>query len=423
MRSPSLPEPVRILFLNRFFHPDHSATSQMLSDLAFHLAERGFAVTVITSRQRYDAPDADLPAYERVAGVEVRRVRTPRYGRMHLAGRLLDYLGFYLAASLELARRARAGTVIVAKTDPPLISIPAAAIARLRGAVLVNWLQDLFPEVAIELGVGRLRGVAGHLLRRMRNASLRLAAMNVAIGERMRARLQAEGTPAERVCVIPNWADGAAITPLPQETNPLRGEWGLSDRFVVAYSGNLGRAHEFGTVLDAAERLAHEPRIVFLFVGGGAQADSLRAEVERRRLANVQFRPYQPRVLLAQSLGVADVHLVVLRPELEGLIVPSKTYGCLAAGRPVIFIGAADGEIATLLSDAGAGATCALGDGAALAACIRGFTAGGRAESAGIAGRRVFDARYSMQQSCTAFERLFRALGASQTKPPEEAPP
>ena len=156
--------------------------------------------------------------------------------------------------------------------------------------------------------------------------------------------------------VIPNWADGHAITPVAHDDNPLRRDWGLEGKFVVGYSGNLGRAHEFETILGAAERLKNDPRIRFLFIGSGAQAESVRTAAAKRGLDNLMFQPYQPREMLKFSLGAADAHLVVLRPDLEGLIVPSKTYGCLAAGRPVIFMGDPQGEIGRMLAGVRCGA-------------------------------------------------------------------
>ena len=400
---------VRIIFVNRYFHPDHSATSQMLSDLVFYLAGTGHKVAVVTSRQRYDDPAADLPERETVRGVGVYRVRTPRFGRSRLAGRLLDYLGFYVAASVRLWRLAGRGDILVAKTDPPLISIPAAWIARRRGARLVNWLQDLFPEVATALGVRGLGGGLGWALQHARNWSLRRAAMNIAIGDLMRERLLAQRVPPDQVTVIPNWADGRAITPVRHEDNPLRAQWGLEGKFVVGYSGNLGRAHEFETILDTAERLRDDPRIVFLVIGGGAQADGVRSAAVARGLKNVAFQPYQPREMLRYSLGAADAHLVVLRPELEGLIVPSKTYGCLAAGRPILFVGDQQGEIGRLINDSGAGRACNIEDAAGLADIIREI-AGSGGRGLGPAGRRIFEHDYDLTATCARFSGVLAGL-------------
>ena len=150
----------------------------------------------------------------------------------------------------------------------------------------------------------------------------------------------------------------------------MRRQWGLDGKFVVGYSGNLGRAHEFETILGAAEQLKDDPRIRFLFIGSGAQAESVRAAAAARGLDNLLFQPYQPREMLKFSLGAADAHLVVLRPELEGLIVPSKTYGCLAAGRPVLFVGDPNGEIGREIKSKNAGTACQTGDSSSLARVI-----------------------------------------------------
>lgn len=392
---------MRLIFLNRFFWPDQSATSQMLTDLAFGLAGAmpPRDVIVITSRLSYDDPAAVLPAHEHANGVRILRVRTSRFGRAFLPGRAIDYLTFYLAAALMLVRVARRGDVVVAKTDPPLLALIVHPVARLKGARVVNWLQDIYPDVAQALGVlpGPLRGLA-FLLAHLRNASLRRADANVVLGRRMAARVGAIAPDHPAVVEIPNWADGTAVRPVQLAENTLRTAWGLADAFVVAYSGNLGRAHETATLLAAMEQLAKAPpgpRIVWLFVGGGAQVAALKADVARCGLRNVMFQPYQPRERLAESLAVADVHLISLQPTLEGLIVPSKLYGVLAAGRAAIFVGAADGEVAQVLRAHDCGQTVAPGDGASLAALVTAWsTAPERVAAMGHNARAAFTRAY-----------------------------
>jgi len=360
---------MKVVFVNRFFYPDHSATSQLLSDLAFHLVDQGHSVHVLASRLRYDDPAARLQADDTINGVHVHRVWTSRFGRASLPGRALDYLTFYTSAAWHLMISLRRGDVVVAKTDPPLISVVVAVCARLKGAVLVNWLQDVFPEVARALGVRIAGGRFGDALLKLRNWSLRSARFNVVLGERMAALLSDQLLPMTRVRVIHNWSDGAAIRPVAPADNALRAQWGLSDRFVVAYSGNMGRAHEFDTIVSAARKLQHDPRIVFLFIGDGHGKPAL--EQAAKGLPNVQFRPYQPRHMLGQSLTVPDVHLVSLKPELEGLIVPSKFYGVMAAGRAALFIGAQDGEVPRLLRVHDCGYTISPDDADSLAKLIK----------------------------------------------------
>jgi glycosyltransferase involved in cell wall biosynthesis len=316
----------------------------------------GHDVHVVTSRLRYEQPGASLPSVETAEGVKIHRIWTSRFGRDELLGRTVDYLTFYLSAGWRLFRLARRRDTLVAKTDPPLISIVAALVARLRGARLVNWVQDVFPETAMALGVKGVRGWLGWALQRLRDASLEQAAMNVALGEQMAKYLAGRDGRHVQVTVIHNWVDDGAIVPIPAERSRLRQQWGLAGKFVVGYSGNMGRAHEFETILEAAAQLRSETDIVFLFIGAGNQKAFLEKETVKRDLPQVLFKPYQDRKTLPESLGVADVHLISLRPELERFILPSKFYGVAAAGRPVIFVGDPDGEIGEIVRSGHCGA-------------------------------------------------------------------
>jgi colanic acid biosynthesis glycosyl transferase WcaI len=402
----------RIVFINRFFHPDHSATSQILSDLAFALAAEGMPITLVTSRLRYDGGGEPLPASEVIRGVEVIRVATTRFGRSSIAGRLFDYASFYASAGRVLSGLVRPGDVVVAKTDPPLISLLAYAVSRRRGARFVNWIQDLYPETAQQLGVFALKGPTGAILTRLRNATLRGADANVAIGRTMAARLISCTARPESVCVIPNWVDEASIRPVSHEANALRGQWGLRDRFVVAYSGNLGRAHEFETLLGAARILKDDTDLVFLFIGGGHHASRMGAEVERRGLSHLFcFKPYQPAERLAESLSAADVHWLSLLPQIEGLIVPSKFYGIAAVGRPMIVVADPLGELGTVVREADAGAAVAVGDAAALAAAICRLKSNGTLkERQGRNARDLAEGAFSRARALDAWRSLLTTL-------------
>lgn len=407
--------PVKLIFLNRYFYPDRSATSQMLSDLAFGLGRVGYESVVITSRQHYDDPRAVLPMYETKCGVVIRRIWTTRFGRGWLGGRALDYLSYAMGAAVAIVRIARSGDVVVVNTDPPMLSVVVGPLARLRRALVVNWLQDIFPEVAVALGVRGFGGAFGRFARRLRDDSLQRATMNVAIGDRMAEHLGAMGIFRHRITVIHNWADGEAVTPIDHRLNRLRETWCLGKKFVVGYSGNFGRAHEFVTLLDAAERLQSDPDLVFLFVGGGHQRDAMRTAIASRRLQHrFMFQPYQPRESLRESLGVPDVHWLSLRPELEGLIVPSKFYGILAAGRPVFVVGDLDGEIGRLVRGADCGLVFDVGNGARLAEAIGALRGDpGRCAAMGARGRALFDARYTRRQAIRAWKVSLERLTES----------
>ncbi len=406
---------MRVIFINRFFYPDHSATSQMLTDLAFGLVERGVTVSVITSRLHYDDATASLPARETVRGVHVERIWTSRFGRAGLILRSIDYLTFYFSAAWTLARLAHRGDIIVAMTDPPAFSILASFVAWARGASSINWLQDVFPEVAEALQLaGRHSAYLFRPLRIMRDISLRRASMNVAIGSLMAERLLQSGVEPGRITVIPNWADTAAIRPMPPSENRLRSDWGLSEKFVVAYSGNLGRAHGIETLLEAiatSGQMAGGPEIHWLFIGGGVGFEQLRNATDELGLTNITFRPYQPREQLAESLSVADVHVVLLKPELEGLIVPSKFYGIAAAGRPIVFAGALNGEIARLIKQFGCGVALASGNGSGLSEAVATLARDPkRCRQLGERARTMCEANFSKELAITAWNDLLERL-------------
>jgi colanic acid biosynthesis glycosyl transferase WcaI len=404
----------RLIFINRFFAPDHSATSQILSDLAFDLAGAGREVHLVTSRQIYDDPKAALPERETLNGVDIHRVASTGFGRAALIGRSIDYISFYRSVRRCLDELVRPGDIVIAKTDPPLMSVVARPIARRNGARLVNWLQDIYPETAVELGVPFMRGPVAASLVALRNATLREAAATVVVGDLMGRKVEALGAAAERIHVIPNWCNDEDIRLIAPADNPLRREWNLADKFVLGYSGNLGRAHEFETVLAAAERLRNEPRVAFLMIGGGKHFAELASAVQSRGLASAfRFLPYQARALLSYSLGSADIHWVSLDPRLEGLMVPSKFYGIAAAGKPIIVIGDPNGELARLVRLDDCGFAIAPGDSETLAATLRRLSETPQdVTNIGARARHMLDAHFTRRQGLARWRRLLDQLDA-----------
>ncbi len=412
----------RIVFVNRYFAPDQSATSRLLTDLTRRLTERGLAVRVITSRQLYDDSGAALPPREIIGGVEVHRVSTATRGRSRLAGRTLDYATFHAAAGMELMQQLSRGDVVVAETDPPLLSIAASHAARWKGAVLVNWLQDVFPEVAVALTPGILPPWLMGRLIAARDRSLKRAAVNVVLSDGMRQRLIRRGIASSRIKVVPNWADTASLAPQPAAGSFTRRRLALTGRFVVGYSGNLGRAHEFDTLLGAARLLREETRFAFLVTGAGARFAALKASAAALGLESFHFQDLQPAALLADNLAAADVHWVSLKPELEGLIVPSKLYGILAAGRPVIFVGDHNGDVARVLREHDCGIAVPVGDSARFAVELRALAdAPARVDSMGRRARQLALERYTSERAVADWLELLEEVAPAAVRRTEAA--
>ncbi|MBV1929203.1 MAG: glycosyltransferase family 4 protein [Gammaproteobacteria bacterium] len=338
----------KIIFVNRFFYPDQSATSQILTDLLRNIdAPVNAELHVITSRSAY-LNDAKFAASEKLNNIFIHRVWTTNFGRSKLAGRAIDYLSFYLFTFLSLFKLVSKDDIVIAKTDPPVISFVVYIVTSIKKAHLINWLQDLFPDVAGELGVIDAESLLFRILNKIKYASLAAAEVNVVIGEKMGALLAAQGINKNKIEVIRNWSINENVNYIPKEQNHLINDWGLTDKFVVSYSGNFGWAHEYEPIKRLITDFVGDD-VVFLFIGGGKHYDDLKEYADTSSIRNVIFKPYQDTKDLNYSLSVADLHLVSLNPSLEGLIVPSKFYGIASIGVPMLFLGDNDGEIAQVI--------------------------------------------------------------------------
>jgi hypothetical protein len=354
----------RVIFVNRFYWPEEPATAQLLADLAPTLVEAGRQVAVIASHPGR----IDRAVAENHRSVSIVRVRGSRPGKNHLPHRALDFVTFMLGARQAVAALAQPGDLLVAMTDPPLLDVALAGFARRKNLRLIHWIQDVFPEIAEVIGhpfVGVFRGA--------RDRAWRAADACVVLGEDMAAHVRRSGVPSEKIRIIPNWAPlGLAPTPPDApEVAALRRAWGLEGKFIVTYSGNLGRVHDFSAITPLAEALRDEPQIAIVFIGDGAQRAALESDVRARGLRNVRFFPAQPRAQLATTLALGDAHLVTLRADCASLVFPSKLYGIAAVGRPVLFLGAPDCEVARLVTRNGFGRAFAPCDVSAQAATIR----------------------------------------------------
>lgn len=399
---------MHVVLLNQYYAPAEAATAQFLTDLGHHLACVGHRVSVVCSRRSYPDPSLVYPPSETIDGVAVWRTWTTGFGRSSRLGRMTDYLGFMVGASRVLALQ-RDADVVVSLTTPPLVATLGLAAARLRGARAVFWVMDIYPELAFELGMLSRRSPAGRILAAMADFTLRRADGVIALGETMARRLRAAG--ASNVTVVHNWADGDAIRPCPAAGHALRDEWRWRDRFVVLYSGNLGLVHEFDTVLGAAELLRDEGRVLFAFVGDGPRRAYVEREVGRRGLGNVEFRPHVGRDALGQSLTAGDAHLVTLREGVAGLVVPSKIYGILAAGRPTLYVGPDHGEVDDILREGACGVRIGVGDSVALADAVRQYSRDSeRRDDEGRRARQLFESRFTKGRALEAHRRTLEAV-------------
>ncbi|MFM8459475.1 MAG: glycosyltransferase family 4 protein [Chthoniobacterales bacterium] len=295
-----------------------------------------------------------------VNGVEVIRVGGATFTRQSHWRRALSYSGLYPQLMRQVWKLGKVDAVI-SMTDPPL-QVAAVTLASWRARKKIHWAQDVYPELAEELGVISRGGILAKLLRGVSNWALMKQEEIVAVGECMRRRLLDRGIGAQKIEVIPNWTSVSSVSA--ESIAGARTRMGWNGKFVALYSGNLGLAHDFETLLNAA-RLLQGGRVAMAFAGEGPRLEEIKQSAQGA--TDVGFLPPQPKGQLDAFLASADVHLVSVRAGLQGLVVPSKIYGILAAGRPVMYVGPRESEVAKLLIDSGAGLVFANGDSDALA--------------------------------------------------------
>lgn len=396
-----------ILFVNQHYWPDVAATGQVLSDLAEYLVGEGYEVEVLCSRGGYEGGKVDAPSREIRRGVRVTRVPSPGFGRRRNRGRFADYGTFLaqVAARLAVGRRR---DLVVLLTTPSMLPVSGWIAGRLRGRPYAIWSMDVHPEIEIALGI--LPAAVSRVLGPLDRASHGRAEFVVALGSCMRERLIAKGVSPARLRTIPVWSRADELRPVERAENRLAAELGIEDEFVVMYSGNAGLAHRFEEVLGAIGRLQADPGVEFVFIGGGPRKPEILSRANGTR--NFRYLEYRPRGELGSSLSLGDVHLLTLRGDMAGLVVPVKLYGIMAAGRPVVMVGPRESESARTIEREGIGHVIdpdELGGGATdrLVEVLRGLRADpGERRRMGERARAAFLERYERSRRCAEWGRL-----------------
>jgi len=421
-----------ILIISEPFYPQVAAIGQLLTDLSEDLVKAGFQVKVVTGNPNNNFNKNNrIPRKENYKGIEIIRLKNTTFSKYRMAGRVLNYLSFHFLVYFNVLFCERPDLVFVLST-PPFISFSGLMLKLFKGSKVIYNVQDLFPDLAVELDKLKNKQFIG-FLKKLSKLIVRKVDRVVVVGEYMERKIRKEllgGTSAStrasannHIITIHNWADGEKVKVLRwendlnvdadgnAENNYLKKKWGLEGKFVILYSGNIGYLHEFDTVIAAAESLAKEGmrEIVFVFIGEGIKKSYIEEKVREKGLNNILFFPYQPREMLPYSLGLADVSLVTLEKGFEGMVVPSKIYGILASGRPVIAVVGRESEIVEIIGEGNCGEVVKIGDYQALADNIMNYYRDRKkCRVDGLNGRRYFEEKFDRKIATREYIRVIK---------------
>jgi colanic acid biosynthesis glycosyl transferase WcaI len=411
----------RILILSLVFRPDNVSTAQIMGDLAEDLKARGHEVFVITSVPHYNNDPVALEGQplqrywgkivqkSDYCGMQVLHAWMPRKGRNKLA-RILAWLGFHLVTTMAGLGSRFNPDIILAPSPPLTIGVSAWLLGLRHKCPFIYNVQEIYPDVAVNLGVLKSRLIINLLLGLERFVYAKANALAI-ISEGMANRIRSKKIPPDKIHIIPNFVDINDFRPLPKVNN-FSLQHGLQDKFVVSYAGNMGKPQGLDILLDAAYLLRDVPSIHFLLMGDGSERAHLIAKAQHLHLPNITILPYQPYHLMGEAYATADTSFVSQAPGTSKDGIPSKVYRIMACARPVIACTDDDSDLSRLIAKADGGTVVPSADAKELANAVRQALLQREAwHEKGIQARKFVLQNYSRSTICTRYHELIREIG------------
>lgn len=401
------------MLLCQHFYPEMISTGMHMTELSQALTKLGWEIEVVCAQPslQLEAENAFVPRQIRFDGIRITRVSTIGSHKGGIFGRLCFGVTYAMSTASIAVRRAAQFDILITTTNPPFIGLIAWLTKVVRALPYIVIVYDVYPDIAVRLGILRPSSPLVWMWERVTRLILSYAAATVVIGRDMAEIVSAKCCRGlRRLVCIPNWSDENTVRPIPRQQNQFRREEGLDGMFVVQYSGRMGRTHNLEPLLEAAELLERE-EVIFQLIGDGAKKQKLQAMAERLRLRNVRFLPYQPLTRLAQVLSSADLAVVCLDQSFTGMSVPSKTYGVMAAGVPILGFLDPKSEIGLTIAETECGIVLAEPSGRAVADIVLQLLRDPpRLKSMGERGLAAFRANYTLSSAAQKYDRLLQSI-------------
>jgi glycosyltransferase involved in cell wall biosynthesis len=398
-----------IVILNQYYVPDVASTGYLLHELATELVNLGYDVSATTCRPSYGPPESwvSCPRKEKLNGVQVHRMWTTRLSKDSNIGRAINYLTFITQLAVRMLVTSSPRKVYLYTTNPPFLGVIGAVVSLFRRHRYVILLHDAYPQMAVWVGTIKEGGLIERVWKLANRFAYRRAEQTIVLCDAAKTLVcENNGIDPSRVHVIPNWADGQTLYPMPKADSQYARKNGLIEPFTVMYSGNLGLYYEFGTILDTAQNLRDEPFRLVLIGSGGKKA-WLTEQIRSRGLTNTTIHPYQPFETLNDSLTACDASLVTIAKGIEGISYPSKLYSSLAVGRPILAISEPHSDLRKLVEQEHLGRWVELGDADRLTGVIRDMMSDPEScRKMGLRAREVFQERYTRLAATTRYAEV-----------------
>jgi colanic acid biosynthesis glycosyl transferase WcaI len=341
----------RIWIISELYYPEETSTGYFLTKIAEGLAKY-YPVKVLCSQPTYLARGLRAPSRERRNGVTVQRCPSTTLNKNMVVGKLINVVTISFSILFASLFKIKKGDSVIVVTNPPLLPFLVMIACKLRKAKFLLLVHDVYPEVLFASKIIDPSSVLVRFLEWSTKLLYLEAERIIVLGRDMKDLVCRKASKLmNRMDIIPNWADLDQIFPNEGARDTFLKEFGLSGKFVIQYSGNIGRTHGFGCILESASRLAELQDIQFLFIGWGAKEPGLKRSVREKKLKNVKFLPPQPRGSLCRSLNSCDVALISLIEGMAGVSVPSRMYNILAAGKPIIAVVDEDSEVGRVVRE------------------------------------------------------------------------
>lgn len=399
----------RLWVLSELYYPEQTSTGYFLTKIAEGLSN-DYDVQAICGQPSYSERGITAPHFEHRNGVAIHRMKATHFDKDKLLFRLVNAATMTLATGWFLLRHLKRGDQLLVVTNPPTLPPVAVTISRLKDCRALLLVHDVFPET---LAVTRMLSRDSFLFKSISwvmRATYRAFDRVIVLGRDMQELVERSyGVASQRIAIIPNWGDSDEVVPIERSKNAFAKQYGLIDKTVIQFSGNIGRTHDIASLIHVARQLRHLDELVFLFVGYGGKTPLIEKAINDDQLANIVFAPRQPREMLGPMLACADATVIAFEDDMLGISVPSRMYNVMSAATPIIAMADPQSELALCVEENDAGWVIPAGDRASLQSVIEAIAAAsseGKGRAKGLNGRMAVRARYSLAAILALYRKV-----------------